>query len=155
MSRIISTMQKAPYKNNVAPWRGAAIDIDMAFASVLESMQVHVIYVFSDNMTEEGDVHLGDFSTRNFVKWLRDNDLGSFQTTGPLTSNRTQRMIQGWFFMPSQVLLKNMIETQRTALYNKIKELNSDSDVKDISTTEGRTEAIRAEAFAESITTGW
>jgi hypothetical protein len=49
------------------------------------------LFFASDNYTGVGDTHNGPFSTRNFIEWLRDNDLAN------ITEWRTSTLV-GYIF---------------------------------------------------------
>jgi len=100
--------------------------IDEAFASVWDHCTghgKHAIYFCSDNMSGEGDVHTGPFSTRAFVKWSVDNNLGCMQTTGPITSRRTGHYIQGWMFIPNWEVIDQTIGRARESFIKRAKEI--------------------------------
>lgn len=82
----------------------AAVPIWVAFSGVLSDCVNGVTYkkdnrltrntrlfIATDNVVGEGDVHLGPFSTRGFCRWLEENDLATISTT------RAGR-VQGWCF---------------------------------------------------------
>jgi len=80
-------------KNHSGPPR-SAIPVEVAFAGVLDdllTMGHAMMFVMTDNMTVRGDVHRGPFSTKNFCKWLEDNELAN------VISMRNGRM-KTWVF---------------------------------------------------------
>ena len=113
-------------------WPGAAIPANLAFSAVIEAMLSlrFAIYILSDNMTTQGDVHTGSFSTKNFVRWLILNEVGQFQATGPIESLRTRRDIQGWLFTPNWKQMERLCGTGRSAILTYFKELNNDKRIK-------------------------
>lgn len=74
-----------------------ALPVDIAFAALLARLRNTVrrsrnrMFIMTDNMGRNGDVHNGPFSTKNFCKWLEDNDLAN------ITSHRVGNM-QSWSF---------------------------------------------------------
>ena len=117
---------------NLPNWPGAAISAELAFSAVVEAMLAlrFSIYILSDNMTTQGDVHTGSFSTKNFVRWLILNEVGQFQATGPIESLRTRRDIQGWLFTPNWKQMERLCGTGRSAILTYFKELNNDKRIK-------------------------
>ena len=113
-------------------WFGGAVNVDYAFAAVLEHMKTHqhAIWFFSDNVDGRGDVHNGPFSTRAFVKWLFNQQIGAIKDTGPVKSNRTQCNIQGWMFTPNYGYVNKIVQKLREELIAEIKEINNDPKIK-------------------------
>ena len=117
-----------------AGWFGGAVPVRIGFIAMLEQMykhQKHAMYFLSDNTEQQGDVHTGPFSTLRFVQWAFDENLGSFVTSGPVTSLRTQRTIQGWIFTPHWDTISPYITEGRQFLIHSIKGLNNDPRIKE------------------------
>ena len=114
-------------------FKGTAIPLEMAFASVIDSMltcENYGLWFLSDNVSGAGDHHSGEFSTRAFVRWCKDKDLGAWQTSGPVTSWRTTRDIQGWIFTMHKKACRSVVEVHKDTLLKMIKEWNSNEQVK-------------------------
>lgn len=112
---------------------GTAIPVSIQFSAILEKMiqsDNYGIYFMSDNVAGTGDQHDGAFTTRAFAEWLRAENLGTLQTTGPIQSRRTGHDIQGWMvtlhFRNSRVRVKRA----RAQYREIIKEWNSNEHVK-------------------------
>jgi hypothetical protein len=163
MAQIFAMSAKRPqgvrYKGTqaTATWYGAAVPVELCFAAVLEEMldKKYVIYFMSDNMTQHGDVHTGPFSTKAFVRWLRDNEVGQFQATGPLESMRTTRLIQGWMFTPNWDQVSKLAEAGKKDLIKYFKELNNDKRVKDPEQDRLRERAEQSRVLADQFVAGW
>ena len=134
-----------------------AVNANIAFSSILDNCREshYAIYFLSDNMSNEGDVHNGQFNTKNFVNWLVINNLGSFHTSGPVTSHVTSRPIQGWIWVPHWPSISDKIKLERDNLEKLIKELNSDKKLKEKGQIKISTQAREARAFASTLTSGW
>jgi hypothetical protein len=117
---------------SMAVWQGGAVETEIAFCAVLEAMNVqrYTIYFLSDNMESRGDVHTGTFSTKNFVRWLMLNEVGQLQATGPQTSLRTQRMIQGWMLTPNWNRVDKLAKDGKKKLIDHYRSLNNDERIK-------------------------
>ena len=145
-------------RQNFAGWYGNAQPSTIGFIALLEAMKQTnkaCIYFLSDNVERSGDVHLGPFSTLYFVQWLFAMNLGNLQTTGPITSLRTSRNIQGWMFTPNWRTIDNLIESGRGELIASIKELNNDKRIKEASQERIKQANIEARAMRQSLSSGW
>jgi hypothetical protein len=77
------------------------LDIDDAFMGVLDKLRQtnqYSLYTMSDNVSGDGDVHLGAFAPRHFADWLENTCVPgiSIATSGEIESCRTGEEIQGW-----------------------------------------------------------
>jgi len=68
------------------PSNFAPVSLDMAFTACLQDLREEqgrraLLWFAADNMVRRGDVHLGPFSTRGFVAWLKENDLAEVVTS--------------------------------------------------------------------------
>lgn len=93
--------QLAEFSDSEMRW---SYPIEWGFAGVLDRMnrgvQPNLIYM-SDNMDAEGDVHTGPFSTKNFVSWIKEMDIGDIHETPPRPSHRGgNHPIQVWVWHP-------------------------------------------------------
>jgi hypothetical protein len=113
------------------------------------------IYFFSDNVEGEGDVHLGPFNTRTFVHWMQTWDMGCFQTTGPITSLRTQREIQGWMFIPHWKTINKAIKAAREEYLQHIKELNEHEKIKQSGQATRKEHADESKALTCTLVSQW
>jgi hypothetical protein len=57
-----------------------AVPLELAFGAVLADMLKEegispLLWFASDSRAQSGDVHLGPFSTKNFLKWLKEKRL--------------------------------------------------------------------------------
>ena len=88
--------------------------LNIAFGAVLDDMYCDSQHIFfaTDNMRGTGDVHNGAFSTRNFVQWLKDNDLVNIADT-PMGGRNNH--IQGWGFTLKRRNTYNMLRRCRRA----------------------------------------
>ena len=136
-----------------------AVPQDIAYAMVLSQMlsnQNYGIWFLSDNVSGgHGDVHLGEFTTRGFVYWCHNNNLGTMQTTGPQTSRRTRDDIQGWMLTLHWDNCTEKVRTANSALTELIKEWNSDTSIKASGTAIKHQEATRRREFDERIGRAW
>jgi len=152
---IVTRLMDHPSRNSEGTTGAFAITADIAFGAVLDHMKEvkQAMYIMSDNMTNMGDVHTGPFSTKKFVEWLEANELGSIIASGPVTSSRTSRDIQAWFFKPHWPLCSSMISEQKKQLIDLIEELNSDERF-NVKKREAQAKSAR-KGKAESLATGW
>ena len=137
---------------------GTAIDQSMAFGAVLDSMtgkSNYVLWFFSDNVQGYGDVHLGAFSTHEFVLWLINNNLGQMQTSGPVKSKRTHHNIQGWLFTMNWDECNAMVKKQRDRLRTQIKEWNSNVNIKEKGQAERATHATKSRKLSAGFDGAW
>jgi hypothetical protein len=138
-----------------ANWHGGAVDSNIAYAAVLQSLSPYAIYFLSDNMDAEGDVHLGAFSTRGFVQWCQEQNLGQFQTTGPITSMRTQRHIQGWMWTPNWTSVGHTITKYNLEFRQYIKRINDDDRIKGPEQEKRREHSLKQQELQTSLAAGW
>lgn len=138
-------------------WCATAIPISIGYAAVLSEMRRfnQSLYFMSDNMSNQGDCHIGAFSTRFFVKWLTDMNLGTFQTSGPVISRRTGRFIQGWMFTPNIQACDTMVARKKEDMLALIKEWNSDTRIKGKDQATRKAAAQKSEAVTSAILDGW
>ena len=138
-------------------WFGNAISPDIAYSIVLEGMQrtKYAIYFMSDNMDNSGDVHIGPFTTRGFVTWLRDHDLGAIQTCGPVISLRTRRNIQGWIFVPHWDLCTTRIIKDRARLIKLYKGYNNDPKIKEAQQERCKEQHEASRTISAALSSGW
>ena len=109
--------------------RGEA-PLNVTFGAVLDDMYCDSKHIFfaTDNMRGTGDVHNGAFSTRNFMQWLKDNDLVDIVDT-PLGGRSNH--IQGWGFTLKRRNAYNMLRRCRSAYVkwnNKLAKLSEKAD---------------------------
>jgi len=142
---------------HTAAWHGGAVSVKYGFAAVLErcTRLTFSMYFMSDNMSEDGDIHLGPFSTRNFVKYLQDNNLGTIVTAGPVTSLNTDRDIQGWIFLPHWKSITKHVKKLRLELITYYKELNNDPRIKEPEQARRKQSADRSKELADQFCGGW
>ncbi len=116
----------------------------------------YAVYFLSDNVHNQGDVHLGGFATRHFVKWLQLNELGSVVSTGPVQSLRTGHNIQGWMFTPNWGVIREGIGKVKEGYISRIKEINSADTETKASIQQARHDAGREDRELQSIfNEGW
>ena len=136
-------------------WHGGAVPVHIAFAAVVESMCDQSLIFLADNVDEEGDVHMGLFTTRAFVKWFKENNLGFAITGGPVQSTRTVNNIQGWVLHPNWKRCNTVIKNAKEELQEWIKEMNSDARIKqDVESAYAATANETAE-LQRTLTGGW
>lgn len=112
--------------------------VEWGFAGVLSALDRPTppnLYWMSDNMDEEGDVHNGPFSTKNFVMWLKEMDVGALHEVPARNSHRGGgHPIQIWVWHPDWPKVREVV----THCYNLAKEYH-----KEIASVEERIEQIR------------
>ena len=168
MAEVIKTMNRQPwagrqpyisaYELPATYFAATALPIELVFTALLEKMIVcscYGIWFFSDNVTTEGDVHMGAFSTRLFVEWMIQENLGTMQTTGPILSRRTGRNIQGWMVTLNWPNCEARIERERAHLQRLIKEFNSNEHVKSKGQATIKAHEQERKAFARELLTRW
>ena len=147
--------QGIPASSRYLGWDGGAVPVHLAFASVLASIPTQSIVFLADNMSEEGDVHFGEFTTRKFSRWFEANDLGFRITGGPVQSRRTSQDIQGWILHPNWGRCNTVISQAHEDLKLLIKELNSDPRVKERAQEAIHNQARATRAMQASLSGGW
>jgi hypothetical protein len=137
--------------------RLAAFPIEMAFYMVIECMKgsKYSMYVATDNMTTEGDVHKGPFSTKNFVNWLQFKHYANIATAGPVTSLRTNKTIQGWVIHPNWTRINEEFIPARDEFIKYAKEIQYGGGFKQF--LQGRThERVKeGEELVSTILSEW
>jgi len=139
-------------------WYGGAVHPQVAFIAVLEDMiknYKHSIYFLSDNTEGVGDVHNGPFSTRNFVKWLREEDMGAIHSSGPVTSLRTNRELQSWIFVPNMIRCDAVVCTARDKFIKQVNKINDNDKIKDAENDRRKDEELANKALRDSLSTNW
>jgi len=139
-------------------WYGGAVSTHVAFMAVVEDAmknQRYSMYFLSDNTEGVGDVHNGPFSTRNFVKWLRDNDMGAIHSPGPVTSLRTQRELQSWIFVPNTARCDAQVEHIRKEFIIQVNEINDNDKIKCAENDRRREQELASKAIRDSLSTNW
>ena len=139
-------------------WYGSAVTQDQAFAMLTQhitTIHQYAIYFMSDNVQGEGDVHVGPFNTRSYVRWLRDNDLGAVHTSGPIESRRTHHNIQGWIFVPHYGRCAEIVTAQRDVLIAEIKEQNDDPRIKEKEQQRLNERSIQRQQLQRDFSEGW
>ena len=68
------------------------LPLEVCFAAVLQQMRLDMgrpsqVWVATDNVVGRGDVHNGPFSMRNFMQWLKDNELAEVTESSRVGSN--------------------------------------------------------------------
>ena len=101
--------------------------LNAAFGAGLDDMYLDPEHIFfaTDNLRGTGDVHNGAFSTRNFIQWLKDNDLVNI-TESPLA----REYLQGWSFTLKRRNAYNMLRRCRSTYVrwnNKLAKLSEET----------------------------
>ncbi len=103
--------------------------IEWGFAGVLSSLDRPTppnLYWMSDNMDEEGDVHNGPFSTKNFVMWLKEMDVGDLHEVPARNSHRGGgHPIQIWVWHPNWPKVREVVNHAYTLAKEYHKEIVS------------------------------
>lgn len=129
--------------------------LEWGFAGVLSALDRPTppnLYWMSDNMDDEGDVHTGAFSTKNFVMWLKEMDVGDIHEVPAKASHRGGgHPIQIWVYHPDWPKVREVI----TTAYNLAKEYH-----KEILNVEDKVTQVRIDRNKEYIATfsraaGW
>jgi hypothetical protein len=126
--------------------------------AVLEDMLKNYrysIYFFSDNTEEVGDVHIGPFSTRSFVKWLRKEDMGAIHSSGPVTSLRTSRELQSWIFVPNINRCEQQIIKVRDEFIKQVNEINDNDKIQDAERDRRKEHALASKAIRDTLSSDW
>ena len=168
MKPLIQSIQRWPYegKNRLNPiysmprhyFAATSLDADIMYASVLEDMLLkrnYILWFFSDNVSRQGDVHLGAFTTRGFVKWLQDHNLGQMQTSGPIESKRTRSDIQGWLVTLNWHMCEEVVQVQKERLRAHIKEWNSNGNIKESAQRTIRTHVTESRELTARFGAAW
>lgn len=129
--------------------------VEWAFAGVLSALDRPTppnLYWMSDNMDEDGDVHTGAFSTKNFVMWLKEMDVGDLHEVPAQKSHRGGgHPIQIWVWHPNWDKVREVI----THCYTLAKEYH-----KEIASVEAKVAKARQDRNKEYLNTfsqaaGW
>ena len=87
--------------------------VEWGFAGVLSKIDRPTppnLYMMSDNMDDEGDVHNGPFSTKNFVSWLKEMDVGAIHEVPAQESHRGGgHPIQVWIYHPDWPKVREVV----------------------------------------------
>ena len=119
----------APYHEDNT---GQSYELADGFLAVLSFIWMHeqnrgyTTLFLSDNMGSEGDVHLGDFSTKNFMEWFIDEELGVVATTPDTVKSHkgTQQPIRAWIVQPDWKKINLMFAPACKRILTKIKDIN-------------------------------
>jgi hypothetical protein len=83
---------------------GWSVPVEWGFAAVLSKMTAGTkanLILMSDNLDDEGDVHVGPFGTKHFVQWLKTMDVGEIHDTPARESHRGKKpRLQVWIWHP-------------------------------------------------------
>jgi hypothetical protein len=110
------------------------------------------LYMMSDNMDEEGDVHNGPYSTKNFVMWLKEMDVGDIHEVPARNSHRGgNHPIQVWVWHPDWPKCREVVQQ----CYDLAKEYH-----KEIENVEEKIVQVRKDRNAQYLSTfssaaGW
>jgi len=126
--------------------------------AVIEDMLTNYrysIYFFSDNTEGVGDVHNGPFSTRNFIKWLRDEDMGAIHSSGPVTSLRTSRELQSWIFVPNILRCEKQMKLVKDEFIQQVNKVNDNDKIKDAERDRRKDAELASKAIRNSLSSDW
>jgi len=99
---------------------GWSIPVEWGFAAILDKLRGvgrgledrsggPNIVMLSDNMEDEGDVHIGPFGTKHFVAWIKDMDIGPVHETPMRKSHKASaRNLQVWIWHPDYDKIKTV-----------------------------------------------
>lgn len=134
---------------------GWSIPVEWGFTAVLDKLYNGTkanLIVMTDNIDDDGDVHIGPFGTKHFAKWVMENDLGDVHETPPRKSHRgRQPHLQVWVWHPNWENISTIITKCRMLALEYYKEIKN---------VEKEFEALRANANADLLRTlsqaaGW
>jgi hypothetical protein len=154
MVRTLTQKSKCWQRTDIPAIR-TAVPLDTMFTAVLQSVPKQALIYLTDNMSGEGDVYLGSFTTRSFKKWYVDNELGAIVTSGPVTSTRTQKQIQGWILTPNWPTINKLIKIEHEKLLQFVKDTNNDPRIKSINQSRINERVHDARRLAATVLDGW
>lgn len=121
LHKLLRSMTEAEY--------GWSVPIEWGFAAVLDKLDRNTppnLFFMSDNLDEDGDVHTGAFSTKNFVAWLKEMDVGALHETPPQKSHRGgAHPLQVWVWHPDWDKVREVTSHCMTLALDYYKEIES------------------------------
>lgn len=90
------------------------------------------IIVMSDNMDDEGDVHIGPFGTKHFAKWVQTMDIGDVHEVPARKSHRgSGHMLQVWVWHPDWNKVSTLVKQCLVLAREYFKEIeDAEKDIK-------------------------
>jgi len=110
---------------------GQHYELADGFASVLDECAKeygkYTTIIMSDNMRRSrGDVHTGIFSTKNFMEWFIDEELGLVTTPEDTVDSHTDTNapLRVWIINPDWTKIETLFAPARERILTKIEEAN-------------------------------